>query len=74
VSELIEKEFAALLARGWPGPPKAPEPTIGGLILLCACHESRMAQQLINSAVPETRDFWRARYPALALAEGKEGQ
>lgn len=69
----IERDFTALLARGWPEPKEEPRPTIGGLTIFLARHEMGMAEQLVNSAVPETRAFWRARYPELALAERGEG-
>jgi hypothetical protein len=69
MSSRVERDFAALLASGWPTPAQVARPTIGGFTLLLACHEMWMAEQLVNSAVPETRAFWRERYPALATSK-----
>lgn len=69
--ETVERDFAALLASGWPKIEPRPRPTLGGLSLLLVTHGMRMAEQLANSSVPETREFWRAR---LALHEARAGE
>ena len=66
MSVQVERDFAALLAKGWPEQKQRTAPTIGGFALLLVCHQMRMAEQLVNSTVPETREFWRALYPTLA--------
>lgn len=64
-SAAVEKEFSRLLATGWPVRTERPRPSLGGLTLLLAMHQMTMAAQLVNSSVPETREFWRAKCPEL---------
>jgi hypothetical protein len=64
--EQIEAEFAALVAQGWPKlPPRAKTP---GLTELLAGHHASIATQLVDSELPSTRRFWRAKlgWPELA--------
>ena len=72
-SARIEADFARLLASGWPAPTERPALSIGGFALLLASHHLRMAAQLVNSAVPETREFWRSKYPELVSDEAQHG-
>lgn len=72
-SARVEADFARLLASGWLAPTERPAPSLSGFALLLDWHQLRMAAQLVNSAVPETREFWRSKYPGLADDEAEHG-
>jgi hypothetical protein len=58
--ESVEEQFLQLVAEGWPEPrPRQVSQANGGLALILMTHEIRMAAQLANSIVTETREFWR---------------
>jgi len=54
----VERDFAALLANGWP-PKVETAPKVGWLPKTILHHHMAMATQLVDSSVPTTREHWR---------------
>lgn len=54
----VERDFAVLLANGWPPKVDIP-PAVGGLSALIIGHQITMAAQLVDGSIPTTRGHWR---------------